>query len=122
MMNRTIMRYSEAFKLKIVNELETGKLSCINEARKRYGIIGCGTIQYWLRKYGKNHLLNKVIKVNTLDEKDEFREQKTRIRQLEKALADAHLDLIIEKEYFNMACEVANIDDPEKFKKKRNLR
>ena len=120
-MSKTIMRYSEAFKLKIVNELETGKLSCINEARKRYGIIGCGTIQYWLQQYGKNHLLNKVVKVQTLDERDEQKRQKTRIRQLEKALADAHLDLVIEREYFKMACEVGDIDDPEKFKKKLNL-
>ena len=54
-MSKTVMRYSEAFKLKIVNELETGKLSCINEARNRYGITGSGSMQYWLRKYGKNH-------------------------------------------------------------------
>jgi len=122
MMSKTVMRYSEAFKLKIVNELETGKLSCINEARKRYGIIGCGTVQYWLRKYGKNHLLNKVVKVQKADEQDELKKQKVRIRQLEKALADAHLDSIIEKEYFKMVCEVANIDDPEEFKKKLGLR
>ena len=41
---------------------------------------------------------------------------------LEKALADAHLDLVIEKEYFKIACEVGKIDDPEKLKKKQNLR
>ena len=122
MMGKTVMRYSEAFKLKIVSELETGKLSCINEARKRYGISGCGTVQYWLQKYGKNHLLNKVIKVQKADEQDELKRQKVRIRKLEKALADAHLDSIIEKEYFKMACEVANIDNPEEFKKKLSLR
>ena len=56
------------------------------------------------------------------DEHDELKKQKARIRQLEKALADAHLDSRIEKEYFKMVCEVANIDNPEAFKKKLSLR
>ncbi len=71
---------------------------------------------------GKNHLLNKVVKVQKADEQDELKKQKVRIRQLEKALADAHLDSLIEKEYFKMVCEAANIDDPEEFKKKLSLR
>ena len=116
-MRKTVIRYSEAFKLKVVTELETGKLTTFSEAMERYGIRGCGTVQCWLRKYGKNHLLNKVVKVQTADEKDKLKEQKARIRQLEKALADAHLDLVIEREYFKMACEVADIDNPEAFKK-----
>jgi len=121
-MSKTVIRYSEAFKLKIVKELESGKLSCVHEARMRYGIRGCGTIECWVRKYGKNHLLCKVVKVQKANEHDELKKQKIRIRQLEKALADAHLDSIIEKEYFKMACEVANIDDTEAFKKKLSLR
>ena len=44
-MRKTVMRYSEAFKLKIISELETGKLSNISEARSRYGIRGCDTVQ-----------------------------------------------------------------------------
>jgi transposase-like protein len=122
MMSKTLMRYSEAFKLKVVKELETGKLSTFSAAMERYGIKGSETIQSWVRKYGKNHLLCKVIKVQTADEKSEIKKYKSEIRKLKEALADAHLDLIIEKEYFTMACEVANIDSPEEFKKKRNLR
>jgi transposase-like protein len=121
MMSKTLIRYSEAFKLKVVKELETGKLLSCEEARERYGIGGGSTVHSWLRKYGKNHLLCKVIKVQTTDERDKFKELQSRNRQLEKALADAHLDLIIEREYFKMACEVANIDNPEEFKKKQNL-
>ena len=119
-MSKTVIRYSESFKLRIVNELESGKLSCVHEARMHYGIRGCGTVEYWLRKYGKNHLLCKVVKVQTTDEKDELKKQKARIKQLEKALADAHLDLVIEKEYFQMLCESANIN-PEALKKKVKL-
>ena len=119
-MTRSVVRYSEAFKLKVVNELESGKFSGADEARKSYGIKGSVTVQYWLKKYGKNHLLNKVIKVQTLDEKSELKKLKARTRELEKALADAHLDLIIEKEYFQMVCETSNIN-PDEFKKKLKL-
>lgn len=119
-MTRSVVRYSEAFKLKVVNELESGKFSGTDEARKSYGIKGSATVQYWLNKYGKNHLLNKVIKVQTGDEKSELKKLKERTRELEKALADAHLDLIIEKEYFQMVCETSNIN-PDEFKKKLKL-
>ena len=56
-----LIRYSEAFKLKIVNELESGKFLSYSEARNLYGIKGCDTIQKCIIKYGKNHLLNKVV-------------------------------------------------------------
>jgi len=56
-MEKSVVRYSEAFKLQVVSELETGKLGCIFEARKRYAIKGVGTVDRWVRKYGKNHLL-----------------------------------------------------------------
>ncbi len=116
-MVRSVVRYSEAFKLKVINELESGKISTSSEARELYGIKGASTVQYWLNKYGKNHLISKVVKVQTADEKSEIKKLKARNRDLEKALADAHLDLIIEKEYFQMLCETSNID-PGEFKKK----
>ena len=71
-MNKEVVRYSEAFKLQVVSELESGKFKCIFEARKRYGICGSGTIEYWIKKYGKNHLLNKVVVVKTADERDQL--------------------------------------------------
>lgn len=118
---KEIVRYSESFKLKIVKELELGKLSGITEAREQYGIAGAGTVQCWLRKYGKNHLLNKVVRVEKADEKREIKKLNDKIRKLESALSDAHIDLIIEKEYFKMACEAAGIDNSEEFKKKHDI-
>lgn len=117
-MVKTVTRYSEAFKIKVINELESGRLSGSYEARERYGIKGVNTVQYWLNKYGKNHLLNKVVRVQTADEKSEIKKLKARNRELEKALADAYLDLRIEQEYFNMACEAGHIERPDEFKKK----
>ena len=60
-MSKRLIRYSEAFKLKVVNELETGKLSTVSEAIELYGIRGSETVKKWLQKYGKNHLLSKMV-------------------------------------------------------------
>lgn len=117
MKNETV-RYSEAFKLQIVSEIESGKLTCQNEARRRYGIKGSCTIEKWIRKYGKTHLLNKVIRVETPKERDRLKEIEEENRRLKSALADAHLDLRLEKAYVEIACEVAGIQDVDSFKKK----
>ena len=117
-MKKEILRYSEAFKLQVVSELESGKFKCIFEARKRYGIRGCGTIERWIRKYGKNHLLNKVVVVKTTDERDQLKAMKREIQELKSALSDAHLDLRLEKAWLKIACRQAGMEDVDAFKKK----
>ena len=89
-----ITRYSTAFRRKVIGEIETGKLT-LAEARNIYGIRGSTTIQRWMVKFGKNHLLNRVVRIEMKDEKDKVREQREKIRQLESALSDAHLHIIV---------------------------
>ena len=57
-MSRKIIRYSDCFKQSVVSEVEKNGLT-IQQARDRFGIKGTNTIQLWLKKYGRNHLLNK---------------------------------------------------------------
>jgi transposase-like protein len=83
-MSAQIIRYSEAFKRKVVEELEKGELRNQLEARERYGIGGGSTIHRWLRKYGKNHLVAKVVKVESMKERDRIKQLKRKIRELEK--------------------------------------
>jgi len=90
---RTVVHYSESFKQKVISEIESGKYTQ-NEARHVYGIGGGSTISNWLKRYGKNHLLSKIVRVEMRDEKDRFKALETRERELEKALADAHLKVI----------------------------
>src|SRR5689334_253559 len=45
------IRYSEAFKMAVVRELEQEDLP-YEGVRRKYGIRGCGTVQEWARKYG----------------------------------------------------------------------
>jgi transposase len=110
------IRYSEAFKMQVVRELEELDLPFAVLQRK-YGIKGCETIQKWTRKYG-NGSRGKVIRVQKPEEIDEVKKLKERVRLLERALADANVDLAIERAYMEIACERAGIEDVAEFKKK----
>ena len=117
-----VIRYSEAFKQQVLRELEEGKLQSIEQARRVYGIRGGGTIRYWIEKYGKRHLLKKVVRVEKPGEESELKQLRRRVRDLEKALADAHLDLKVGEAYLGIACRAAGIEDVEGFKKKHGGR
>lgn len=116
---QSVMRYSEAFKLHVVRELEEGRYESPGKAGRAYGVKGQGTVACWLRRYGKNHLLGKVVRVMKADEEAEVKALRQRVRELERALADAHLDLKLEAAYVRLACEAAGIADVAEFKKKR---
>jgi transposase-like protein len=110
------IRYSEAFKMQIVREVEENDLP-FEEVRRKYGIKGCDTVQTWVRRYG-NGSRGKVIRVQKPEEIDELKRLKERVRRLETALADSNVELAIERAYTRMACERAGIKDVEEFKKK----
>lgn len=110
------VRYSEAFKRQVVRELESAELTFV-EAQRKYGIRGNGLVQQWTRKYG-NGTRGRIIRVETPEEIDQLKRMKDRIRQLESALAEANIDLALERAYTRMACERAGIKDVEEFKKK----
>lgn len=112
-----VKRYSEAFKLKVIGELESGKYSGPYEAGQVYG-LGAGTAARWVMRYGKNHLLGKVIRVMKADEQAEVQALRKQVKELKGALADAHLDLKLEAAYVKLACRAAGIEDVESFKKK----
>lgn len=119
-MGRSFLRYSEAFKQKVISELERCKLSSISEANRVYGIRGAETVTRWIRQYGREDLLPKKVKIETLKERDELKEACKRIRQLETALADAHIDCSLGDSYLKIACERLGIDISD-FKKKNAI-
>ena len=114
----TKMRYSEAFKRHVLREVSDGKFSSVQAAARAYGIRGGSTIQNWMRRYGRTDLLQKVIRVETPKEVSEVKQLRQRVRDLEKALADAHLDLKLCDTYLHLACEAGGVEDVEGFKKK----
>ena len=100
----------------LVHELEKNDLP-LAEIQRKYGIQGNSTVLKWVRKYG-NGTRGKVIRVQTPDEMDELKRLKARVRQLESALGDAHIDAALERAYTRLACRRAGIEDVEEFKKK----
>jgi len=113
-----IVQYSEAFKLQVVAELESGVLTGVAAARERYGIAGAETVQRWLKKYGRDHLRNKIVRVESPKDRDQVKALKKRIRQLEKALADSQVRAVLGEAYYQIVCEEHGIEDAEGFKKK----
>jgi len=87
---RKVIRYSISFKQQVVREMEEGGLTK-GEISRRYGIKGGDTIGKWLRKFGKHHLINKIIRVETMEEKDRIKSLEEEIRKLKLALADSIL-------------------------------
>ena len=74
----------------IVRELEEEGLTKM-EICRRYGIKGGATIHKWVRKFGKYHLLNTVIRVETMTEKGRIRQLEEEIKKTKLALADSLL-------------------------------
>lgn len=114
--SRTI-RYSEAFKQQVVEEVERGRYGSANEAALAYGINGHGTVERWLRESGRGRLLRKVVRVEKPGEPGEIKRLKERVRRLEEALADSHIDRALDQSFFEILCEQTGID-PKAFKKK----
>jgi len=109
-MAKTVVRYSEAFKLNVVDELQRGRFGSPFEASRAYGIGGQETVSRWLKQYGKEELLKKVIRVEKRGEPGEIKRLKDRVRRLEASLADAHMDSALDRAFFEMLCERTDTD------------
>lgn len=105
------IRYSDAFKVKVVAEIEKGRLT-ISEASRLYEITGSTTIYKWLKKYGKNDLIRKFVRIEMKDEKSQLKKREERIRELESALAAVTLQNICLQSYVDVVDE--NISEEEK--------
>ena len=117
MRQRTVIRYSLGFKQQVIRQLESGRFGSISEAQEHFGIKGPSTISYWLRKYGRNHLCAKVIRVEKPDEQNQVRQLKKQIKQLKEALGQTQAENVINHEFLKIACEEMG-QDVDAFKKK----
>jgi len=115
--DRISVSYSEAFKMQVISELESGRLPSLEAARRAYGIGGSATVQKWLSKYGRNDLRAKVIRVETPKQRDEVKKLKQQVRQLEQALAQTQVENLINESLYEVLCEDVGVD-AEAFKKK----
>jgi transposase-like protein len=108
-MARQVVRYSNCFKRQVVESIERDGLS-IEACRRRYGIKGGATIQKWLRTFGKNELLNKVVMVQTLEERDEVKRLREEVNRLKIAYAELAIEHKIDQKVIEVADELYGMD------------
>ena len=111
-----VIRYSRAFKLQVVREVEAGEI-CAQQAGRKYGVLGSSTVMGWVRRFGGGKY-GKVMRVERADEQSENERLRRQLRQAKEALADAHMELVLEQAFLAEACEQLD-QSVEGFKKKR---
>lgn len=92
--HRIFKRYSQSFKQKVVNEIESGILT-ISQAQKLYRIGSNSTIRNWLKQLGKNHLVAQQVRIETTEEVNQLKQLTADKQHLESALAQAHLKIAV---------------------------
>jgi transposase len=115
MKKQKVIRYSEAFKHQVVDEIEKGD-SSLHSIQKKYGIGGSYTIQTWLIKFGKLHSLPKLIRVETPDEKQRLKALEEELSKLKEALIDSQVGKVFAEAQFKVLCEELNVS-PEQARK-----
>ena len=118
--DRVTRRYSEPFKLKILDELTTGKYTK-HELGKLYGIAPT-TINEWIRKYERKDLMNTRVMVETKDEITRIKALQQEIEQLKKLLLKKDMDLLVDDAYLEVAAQKLGYKNVLELKKKLNIK
>ena len=113
-------RYSEAFKLKILAELSSGKYSK-RELSRIYGLQS-STINVWIKKYDRKDLMNTRIMVENKDEISRLKELQKENEQLKKLLIRKDLDKLVLDSYLEVAAENLGYKSVEELKKNLNIK
>ena len=112
-------RYSEAFKLKVMEELRDGKWKTVADAAQAYGVSETG-VRYWMKTLGFAHLNGRMIYVKTTTEIDEIKRLKAENKRLKERLADEVLDHKIDEVALRIACRNLGTT-PDELKKKNGV-
>lgn len=86
--------YNESLRRSVVKEIESGEIS-LADASRRYGLTKT-SIHLWMQEYGAFRPKREVVEVVMKSEED-------KIRELEKALSEAHLKIRAYEELLKIA-------------------
>lgn len=106
---RTQRDYTLAFKLQVVQELESGQIG-IKAAQRKYGIQGDATVKTWLNKYGNLDWENKthLPLAKSPEQKLLELEQKVLLLEKQKASLEKQLEVSDKKAiFFDMMIDIA---------------
>ena len=100
---KVIKNYSESFKLEILRQVSEGRRTII-ECAQSYG-CSAAVIYRWIKKYNRLDLYHTVMRIEMPDEKQKLKQLQERIKALEKALADTHLEYLKAKTERDLALQ-----------------
>ena len=109
------IRYSKGFKMQCVREVEAGQ-NCAYAVQRKYQIRGTHTVMRWVRQLGSGRY-GKIIRVEKAHEVNESAQLRSELRRAKEALADTHMELVLERAFLAVACEELD-QSLEDFKKK----
>lgn len=91
-MIKTMTRYSQAFKLQVVEEILKGELTK-EQARRKYGLRSKSGVLNWMRKFGVSgsRQIPESFKRMKEEESNNKPDLAKRVKELERALEDAKL-------------------------------
>lgn len=115
MKKEIVKRYSQAFRQQVVREYESG--ASIYKLQQKYGIGGSITIQRWIKKYSHAGLRSEMMVIQSPEDQLEFKAMKSRIVELESALAESVLDSRMLKATLEVASEALGMDLKKSFGK-----
>jgi transposase-like protein len=96
--------YSESFKRDVVREILNGHISKAN-AKRKYGIRGCGCIISWIRKFEESAPQHSTMDYRKTDKKELIK----RIKELERQLEDEQIRSFGYNRMIDIAEEQLNI-------------
>ena len=114
-----VRRYSESFKLKVLDELSKG-----NHSKRQVGLlygIQPSTINEWIKKYNRKDLMNTRILVQTDDELTRIKALQKELKLLKELLIKKDLDKLIDDSYLKVAANKLGYKDVLELKKKLNI-
>ena len=114
-----VIRYSKAFKMQCVQEVEAGT-ACAYEVQRKYKVKSSATVMGWVRQFGSGKY-GKIIRVEKAGEVNVTSQLRTELRRVKEALADTYMGLALEKAFLVVACERMD-QTVEGFKKKHGGR
>ena len=118
--DRVTRRYSEPFKLKILDELSTGKYTK-SQLGKLYAIAPT-TINEWIRKYERKDLMNTRVMIETKDEITRIKALQKEIKQLKQLVIKKDLDELVSDSYLEVAAQKLGYKNVLELKKKLNIK
>lgn len=105
---RDVKRYSEAFKKQVVMSLEK-KERGISEASR---VFGCSSVSLyeWIRKYGKDYKIGRIMRIETKTERDRLKELESEVKRLSKENEKMYLKTVALESLIELADEEYKTD------------